>query len=46
MTLQPIDQLVVWTTRAEHESGLEWPRNRIIALAEERDATGTEPVRA
>ncbi len=44
MSLQPINRLTLWTTRAENDPGLQWLRNRIVTFAEERDATGAEPV--
>src|ERR1019366_4495193 len=30
MPLQPINQLMLWTTRAEHGPGLQWLRSRIV----------------
>jgi DNA-binding transcriptional LysR family regulator len=38
MPLQPINQLMVWTTRVESDPGHQWLRHRIVAFAEERDA--------
>jgi DNA-binding transcriptional LysR family regulator len=46
MPLQPINQLMLWTTRAENDPGLQWLRNRILTFAEERDASKDEPVLA
>ncbi len=46
MPLQPVNQLVLWTTRAENDQGLQWLRNRIISFAEEHDASQDEPVPA
>ena len=45
MPLQPINQLMLWTTRVESDPGLQWLRSRLIAFAEERDAEG-QPVPA
>ena len=44
MPLQPINQLMLWTTRAEHDPGLQWLRSRIVTFAEDRDATEDKPV--
>ncbi len=46
MPLQPINQLMLWTTRAENDPELQWLRHRIVTFAEERDATGAKPVTA
>ena len=46
MPLQPINQLMLWTTRAENDPGLQWLRNRILTFAEEHDASKDEPVLA
>jgi hypothetical protein len=43
---QPIHQLMLWTTRAENDPGLQWLRNRIVTFAKERAATEAKPVPA
>jgi DNA-binding transcriptional LysR family regulator len=46
MPLQPINQLMLWTSRVENDPGHQWLRRRIAAFAEERDEAPHNPVRA
>jgi DNA-binding transcriptional LysR family regulator len=44
MPLQPITQLMLWTSRVESDPGNQWLRHRIVAFAEERDAVAARGV--
>jgi hypothetical protein len=46
MPLQPINQLMLWTSRAENDPGHQWLRRRVAAFAEERDEAPHNAVRA
>jgi len=35
--LQPIHQLMLWAQRSEHDPAHQWLRQRLTALADERD---------
>ena len=44
MSLQPINQLMLWATRAEADPGHRWLRGRVLALAQElQQATPVRP---